>query len=280
MIAIIISVILFVATIALAVLGVMNKTKPMILGAVACAVVFVLVQSVSIVPSGASGVIVTLGKVQDTTLESGFNFKAPFVQKVVVIDNKIQRTDVQGEASSKDLQIVNANVSVNYNVIGTKSSYLYKTVGKDWDTILIRPAVQESVKAAFAKYTAEELITNRAEVTNIIKESLTEKVTPYGINIAEMNILNMGFTSEFNNAIEKKTTAEQEVKTEQQNLAKAKIVAEQKVVEAEAEAKSNKLIQESATDEVLMSKFIEKWDGKLPTVMGEGNMMDITSLMK
>lgn len=280
MIAIIISVILFVATIALAILGVINKTKPMIFGAVACAVVFVLAQSVSIVPSGASGVIVTLGKVQDTTLESGLNFKAPFVQKVVVIDNKIQRTDVQGEASSKDLQIVNANVSVNYNVIGTKSSSLYKTVGKDWDTILIRPAVQESVKAAFAKYTAEELITNRAEVTNIIKESLTKKVTPYGINIAEMNILNMGFTSEFNNAIEKKTTAEQEVKTEQQNLAKAKIVAEQKVVEAEAEAKSNKLIQESATDEVLMSKFIEKWDGKLPTVMGEGNMMDITSLMK
>lgn len=280
MIAIIISVILFVATIALAVFGVINKTKPMIFGAVACAVVFVLVQSVSIVPSGASGVIVTLGKVQDTTLESGLNFKAPFVQKVVVIDNKIQRTDVQGEASSKDLQIVNANVSVNYNVIGTKSSSLYKNVGKDWDTILIRPAVQESVKAAFAKYTAEELITNRAEVTNIIKESLTKKVTPYGINIAEMNILNMGFTTEFNNAIEKKTTAEQEVKTEQQNLAKAKIVAEQKVVEAEAEAKSNKLIQESATDEVLMSKFIEKWDGKLPTVMGEGNMMDITSLMK
>lgn len=81
MITIIISVILFVATIALAVLGVMNKTKPMIFGAVACAVVFVLVQSVSIVPSGASGVIVTLGKVQDTTLESGFNFKAPFVQR-------------------------------------------------------------------------------------------------------------------------------------------------------------------------------------------------------
>ena len=280
MIAIIISVILFLATIALAIMGVVNKTKPMIFGAIACAVALVLIQAVSVVPSGASGVITTFGKVQDTTLESGLNFKAPFVQKVVIINNKIQRTDVQGEASSKDLQIVNANVSVNYNVIGTKSSELYKTVGKDWETILIRPAVQESVKAAFAKYTAEELITNRAEVTNLIKESLTEKITPYGINIAEMNILNMGFTTEFNNAIEKKTTAEQEVKTEQQNLAKAKIVAEQKVVEAEAEAKSNKLIQESATDEVLMSKFIEKWDGKLPTVMGEGNMMDITSLMK
>ena len=89
MIAIIISVILFVATIALAVGGVVNKTKPMIFGAVVCAVV--LAQSVSIVPSGASGVIVTLGKVQDTTLESGLNFKAPFVQKVVVVDNKIYR---------------------------------------------------------------------------------------------------------------------------------------------------------------------------------------------
>lgn len=70
-------------------MGVINKTKPMIFGAVACAVVLVLMQAVSVVPSGASGVIVTLGKVQDTTLESGLNFKVPFVQKVVIIDNKI-----------------------------------------------------------------------------------------------------------------------------------------------------------------------------------------------
>lgn len=278
----IISVLCFIAFIVFLVYGIistdMKKTK-FVISAV-CLVASALIASFTIVPSGSSGVRVTLGKVSDTVMESGLNFQIPLVQKTVVVNNQVQREDVQGEAASKDLQTVSYNVSVNYNVIASESAELYRTVGKSWSEVIIRPAIQESVKSAIAEYTAEELITSRAAVSNVMLEEINGRMKEYGINIAEINIITMDFSPEFDAAIEAKTVATQQVLTEQQNLEKAKVIAEQKVVEAQAEADANRIRSESITDEILTSDFISKWNGQTPVVMGsDGNILDISSLM-
>lgn len=278
----IISVLCFIAFIVFLVYGIistdMKKTK-FVISAV-CLVASALIASFTIVPSGSSGVRVTLGKVSDTVMESGLNFQIPLVQKTVVVNNQVQREDVQGEAASKDLQTVTYNVSVNYNVIASESAELYRTVGKSWSEVIIRPAIQESVKAAIAQYTAEELITSRAAVSNVMLEEINGRMSEYGINIAEINIITMDFSPEFDAAIEAKTVATQQVLTEQQNLEKAKVIAQQKVVEAQAEAEANKTKSESITDEILMNEFLSRWNGELPVVMGsDGNILDISSLM-
>lgn len=278
----IISVLCFIAFIVFLVYGIistdMKKTK-FVISAV-CLVASALIASFTIVPSGSSGVRVTLGKVSDTVMESGLNFQIPLVQKTVVVNNQVQREDVQGEAASKDLQTVTYNVSVNYNVIASESAELYRTVGKSWSEVIIRPAIQESVKAAIAQYTAEELITSRAAVSNVMLEEINGRMKEYGINIAEINIITMDFSPEFDAAIEAKTVATQQVLTEQQNLEKAKVIAQQKVVEAQAEAEANKTKSESITDEILMNEFLSRWNGELPVVMGsDGNILDISSLM-
>lgn len=278
----IISVLCFIAFIVFLVYGIistdMKKTK-FVISAV-CLVASALIASFTIVPSGSSGVRVTLGKVSDTVMESGLNFQIPLVQKTVVVNNQVQREDVQGEAASKDLQTVTYNVSVNYNVIASESAELYRTVGKSWSEVIIRPAIQESVKSAIAEYTAEELITDRTSVSNLMLEEINTRMKEYGINIAEINIITMDFSPEFDAAIEAKTVATQQVLTEQQNLEKAKVIAQQKVVEAQAEAEANKTKSESITDEILMNEFLSKWDGKMPVVMGsDGNILDISSLM-
>ena len=278
----IVSVLCFIAFIVFLIYGIastdMKKTK-FVISAV-CLVASVLIASFTIVPSGSSGVRVTLGKVSDTVMESGLNFQIPLVQKTVVVNNQVQREDVQGEAASKDLQTVSYNVSVNYNVIASESAELYRTVGKSWSEVIIRPAIQESVKSAIAQYTAEELITSRAAVSNVMLEEINGRMSEYGINITEINIITMDFSPEFDAAIEAKTVATQQVLTEQQNLEKAKVIAQQKVVEAQAEAEANKTKSESITDEILMNEFLQKWNGEMPVVMGsDGNILDISSLM-
>lgn len=278
----IISILCFIAFIAFLVYGIistdMKKTKFVISGV--CLVASALIASFTIVPSGSSGVRVTLGKVSDTVMESGLNFQIPLIQKTVVVNNQVQREDVQGEAASKDLQTVTYNVSVNYNVIASESAELYRTVGKSWSEVIIRPAIQESVKSAIAQYTAEELITSRAAVSNVMLEEINGRMSEYGINITEINIITMDFSPEFDAAIEAKTVATQQVLTEQQNLEKAKVIAQQKVVEAQAEAEANKTKSESITDEILMNEFLQKWNGVMPYVMGsDGNILDISSLM-
>lgn len=274
----ILSYIAFIVTIVLTVVALFNNKKTLV-PAIVCFVIGLGLCSLYTVPTGHTGLVVTFGKVSETPVSNGIHCKIPFVQKSVVINNQVQRADVQGEAASKDLQTVYSNISVNFNILSDKSVDLYKRVGTSYVDVIIRPAVQEGVKATLAQFTAEELITRRAEVSEIMKEIINEKVSTYGIHIAELNIIDMTFSEEFNNAIEAKGVMEQQVLTEKQNLEKQKVSAEAKRVEAQAEADANTIRSNSITNNILLSDFIKKWDGKMPVVTSEGNMIDISTLI-
>lgn len=279
----ILSTIFFVVMIILFGLSAVRKTEGetvsiTLIPGLLCTVLFIGSCTFSIVPAGKTGVLVTNGRVSDTIMTSGAHFKIPFAQSIVMIDNRVQRTDVEGGGSSKDLQKVSANVSVNYRVLSTASASIYKTVGTDWDTVVVRPAVQECMKAVMSRYTAEEMIVKRSEMGDAIAESIAEKVSVYGIEVDAINILNMEFSAEFDAAVEAKQTAQQEAQKAAEDLERIRVEAEQTVVAAQAEADANRIRTESITNEILIADFISKWDGKLPAVMGGSEtMLDITS---
>lgn len=242
----------------------------------------VVVSAITIVPAGCSGVVLTFGKASDNVMTEGLNFKIPFVQNVVIISNKIQKQEVEAAAVSKDLQTVSSNIAVNYRVLSSSSSSIYKNIGREYETIILLPAVQESMKSVSAKYTAEELITLRAQVGEEIKSTLVEKVEEYGIHIEKFNIVNFDFSAEFNDAIEAKQVAEQNLiktKTEQEQalvIADAEAAVIKKKAEAQAEA--NRLLSESLTPEVVEYEKIQKWDGKLPIATGSNSFIDVSGL--
>ena len=97
----------------------MKKGKAKIIGIAAAIVLVAAITAfgaVTIVPAGNSGVVVTLGKVDDRALESGLHFKVPFVQSVVMMNNKIQKCEVDSNSVSKDLQTVSSAVAVNFHI--------------------------------------------------------------------------------------------------------------------------------------------------------------------
>ncbi len=250
--------------------------------AVALILVIFIASTVTIVPAGCSGVILTFGKVSEDVMSEGLNFRIPFVQNVVIISNKIQKQEVDAPAVSKDLQSVSSNIAVNYRIVSTASASVYKNIGRNYETIILLPAVQESMKSVTAKYTAEELITKRAQVGEEVKETLIDKVSEYGISVEKFNIVNFDFSQEFNAAIEAKQVAEQ-------NLIKTKTEQEQAIVIAEAEAKviktkaeaqaeANRKLAESLTKEVVEYEKIQKWDGKLPTVTGGNALINLDGI--
>lgn len=202
------------------------------------------------------------------------------------MSNKIQVYETPSSAVSKDLQTVSSTVAVNYRLLSDKSPEMYKNVGMDYQMVLITPAVQECMKSATAKYTAEELITERAAVGEAVKSALDSKLNSYGIYIEKFNIVNFDFSEEFNNAIEAKQVAEQNLlktKTEQEQAieianadAKRKVIAadaqaEATLKEAEARAEANRLLEESLTDKVIAYEQIQKWDGVMPKVTNGEN---------
>lgn len=256
------------------------------IAAAAVAVMFaliLLIAATTSVPAGHTGVIVTLGKVSEQTLGEGFHFKAPFVQEIVPVSNQIQVYEVEAPAVSKDLQTVSSVIAVNYRIQSAESANIYRNIGKDYQAVVLTPAVQESVKSVTARYTAEQLITERSAVGEQIKEQLQGKVGEYGVLIEKFNIVNFDFSSEFNAAIEQKQVAEQNLlktKTEQEQAiviadaeAKKKVIAAQAEADAilkkaEAQAEANDLLNNSLTALVLQNKMLEKWDGAVPKVNG------------
>ena len=264
-----------------------NK-KPPVKGGLIAAIVIILIlviivfsSAVAIVPAGSTGVVTTFGKVSESTYSEGFHLKVPFAQEVVIVSNKIQVYETDASAVSKDLQTVNSKIAVNFRVRSDASASIYKNIGPDYQQVILMPAVQESMKAISARYTAEQLITERNQVGQEIKEQLESKVTDYGIQIEKFNIVNFDFSAEFNSAIEQKQVAEQNLlktKTEQEEqLVIADADAQKKVkaataeanaikLKADAQAEANKVIAESLSDTLIRYQTIEKWNGQLPKV--------------
>lgn len=243
-------------------------------------IIVLLVSSIRIVESGQVGIRVRLGKVTNKTTSEGINFQIPLVEKIEKLNIRVQKTEVTTNSSSKDLQDVDMSLVVNYRIDKEKAINLYKTVGKNYEIIILEPAIEEEIKAVTSRYTAEELITQRSKVSEEAKQELDKKVSKYGIIINEFNITNFKFSEEFSKAIEEKQVAEQKVLTAKQELEKERIEAEKQVVAAEAEKKANELKQQSLTDNIIKDKFIEKWDGKLPQVSGGNNMIDISKILE
>ena len=238
--------------------------------------------SIKSVPTGHTGVVTTFGKVEDFTLEAGVHFINP-ISKVIKIDNRTQKETVEMGAFSSDIQEVNVLYTLNYSIDKTNAQNLYRTVGLNYYETVIKPKIVENVKKVMAKYTAENLVSSRADVAMAIEASLTADLSKYNIQVVATSIENLDFTDAFTNAVEAKQVAEQnklKAQTEADTeIIKAEADAKVKLIEAQATADANDLLTESLTADILQKLAIERWDGKLPTVLSDGsNILDLTGL--
>jgi regulator of protease activity HflC (stomatin/prohibitin superfamily) len=262
------------------------KRVAITLSVIGILILITIISSITIVPPGHTGVVVHLGNVSDSILNEGVHLKAPFITQVVDVSNKVQLLEADAGAVSKDLQSVRSKVAINYRLVSDFSASMYQNVGLDYETILIAPAAQESIKAATARYTAENLIGQRDVVGDEIKTSLESKLNSYGIYIEKFSIVNFDFSEEYDNAIELKQIAEQDklrAETEKaRRTVEAEAAAAEKTIAAQAEAEAilakadaqaeaNKKISESIDQNVLYFNQIERWDGIMPKVVGEGS---------
>ena len=233
--------------------------------------------------AGERGIIIRFGR-PVRIVTPGLYAKIPFIETVKTVNVRTETVLTKDmNASSKDLQEVSADVTTHClfdpdKVIETYSMFVYD----DFQRRIIIPAIFESVKSAFSKFNAEELITKREEVRALIFDSLKALLASYNVTLDSLQIADLNFSQRFNDAIEEKMIAEQEalkaknvlerVKTEaQQQLEKANAQAEAKVLLAKAEAESIRLqsevIKETGGDQYLLLKAIEKWDGRTPTTL-------------
>lgn len=269
-------------------LEVRAKIRVVVISIICLIALITVFSSFKTIPTGYVGVKTQFGKVQDTMLNEGINFKVPYIEKIVLMDCRTQKCEYIMEASSKDLQkISNIKIAINYNVSAAMANQLYKQVGVKYEIIIVEPAIYESVKQGMSQYTAEELITKRSDVANVILNLLTEKLSEKGITITALNIIDLNFSAEFDAAIEAKQITEQQTIQAQYELEKAKVQNQQKVENAKAEAEVMALQNAQITEQTLklkeleiMEEYVEKWNGQLPSTMLNDNFTGLFNLNK
>ena len=233
------------------------------------------------VEAGNIGIVTRFGAINRVAYP-GINFKLPFIEKVVPLSIRTQKDEVAATAMSENLQVVTSLIAVNYHLDGSRAQEVYQNVGSNYAEIIVAPAIQNTFKAVTAQFSAEELITKRDEVRMMAEEELTKQLEPYYIVVENFNIVNFDFSEEYQNAIEAKQVAQQQVETSKQKLAQAEIDAQTVIAQAQGQADAQKALKDTGalTEEYLQYLFLTKWNGVLPSVMGSVSpMIDISRYM-
>lgn len=238
----------------------------------------------AIVNAGERGVLMQFGKVQERILGEGLHGIIPIVNTVKKLSVRVQKQEISAEASSKDLQDVFTDVALNWHIIPEEANTIFQQIGAENEIVarIINPAIEEVLKAVMAKYTAEELITNRGEVKARVDNLLTTRLTTYHIAVDGISLVHVHFSERFDEAVEAKQIAEQEAKRAEFVALKASKEAETKVNLAKGEAEAQRLVRETLTPELLQKQAIEKWDGNMPKIVGNNGikMFDLSNLLK
>ena len=304
MFGLILGIIVFIAAIACGIYLISDDVRgggvaTMVIGII-IAVIIIVCSCIRTVPTGHTGVVTTFGKVENYTLDAGVHFMQPW-SKVINMDNRVQKNTLQLACFSSDIQEVNINYTINYQIDKANAMNIYKSVGKAYYETVVAPNVTEAVKEVAALYTAENLVNCRAEISTKVEEVLTSRLLQHNVEVVNTAIEDMDFTDAFTNAVEAKQVAQQnklKAETEAaQRIVEAEAAAKVKTVEAqakaeadkiaaeaeayqisikaEAEAEANRKLAASLTNTIIDYEYAKNWNGELPTYMGNSGSIPV-----
>lgn len=196
-----------------------------------------------IVPPGEAGVVFNrMSGVERTVLPTGFHFIVPIIQTVAMHDCRTQSMSFQGEeAVSSDQQVVHTDVTINFHPVVSELSLLYQEVGFDYPQKIVVPVVREALKAEIAKHPVDQLLANREQVSQAIRDYVSKKLGERHINMELTTLTNVKFSHEYQAAVEMKQVALQQAEAKRNELQKAKVEAD--ITRTMADAEAYKILQ-------------------------------------
>jgi regulator of protease activity HflC (stomatin/prohibitin superfamily) len=281
------------------------KFVPGLVSLVPALILFSLFLGFVTVDAGSVGVVKRFGS-PIGVLQPGAHFVRPIGDTVTEVPVQTRIVKTSEPASSKDLQIVNTEVTLGYHVDSQHAMDILVQLNNDAESRVIVPAILESIKAETAGYDVQELVTQRAKVRDGIEARVKARLLPYFIIAESTSITNFAFSQQYEASIEAKQVAEQNAEKAKNDLNRIRVEADQAAAEAKgkadaaiasatgeaqstlivakAKAEAQRLQRENITPELLQLRTIElmhdKWDGVFPTTyLGSGSGSNPASLL-
>jgi len=175
----------------------------------------------------------------------GMHFKIPFIMEPRYFEVRSRPRLISSTTGTRDLQTVDLTLRILFRPQEEKIPEILNNIGPDYDDKVLPSIGNEVLKSIVAQFDAGQLITERENISRLIKAQLQNRANEFGLVLDDVSMTHLQFQSEFQNSIEQKQVAQQEAERAKYIVLKREFETQATVIRAEADAEAARLVSEA-----------------------------------